>query len=380
MSLAGRLEDLAIADIFQILGAGRKNGTFLVSGSRGNAIIVFKNGHVVRAETDDLEKSLGEELLDAGLIKDTILNMALEVKKSLPSKSVAEILYDFGSVNSEALEKITRKRIEKVICSLLLWEDGDFRFELEDVDPEEVKDLPDKGWELSKGLSAEYLLMEGARVQDESSQLLYVPEESSVNDEEAGEEGRGWEENWEAPAVERRDISSLRSLTQELRFPNSASEITLLVLRFASDIFERGVLFMTGKEEMIGLGQFGLDVDRADEKVRRMVISIEKSPFFKKIIMQQEPFKGAFENDEMTRLLTDEFRGVLSSNCAIFPIVAEGRTVALLYCDNAVQGGKQYETEGLEIFISHAGLALEKSLLQRRLHELETGNCQHDGG
>jgi len=371
MSLAGRLEDLAIADIFQILSVGRKTGTFLVSGSKGTAVITFKNGYVVRAETDDLDKSLGENLVDAGLIKDTILNMALEVKKELPSKSVAEILHEFGSVSVEVLDKVARKRIERVIYRLLLWEDGDFQFELDDMDLEGKSNLPDQGWELSKGLSTEYLLMEGARVQDESSQSSFIPSEEFANDEGPDDAGQGWEDSWESPVVERKDISALKSLTQELRFPNSASEITLLILRFASDIFERGVLFMIGKDNMVGLGQFGLDVEGADEKVRGTVLNIEKSPFFKKIVTDHHPFKGAFESDEVTKLMTDEFGGLTPSECVVFPVIAEGRAVALLYCDNAVSGAPQAETEGLEIFISHAGLALEKSLLQRRLNEME---------
>ncbi|MEJ2695894.1 MAG: DUF4388 domain-containing protein [Candidatus Sulfobium sp.] len=81
MSLAGRLEDLAVADIFQILSVGRKSGTLVVNGSSGKAVVVFRNGLVVRAETNDLEKSLGTNLLEAGLIKKTVLDLALEIKK-----------------------------------------------------------------------------------------------------------------------------------------------------------------------------------------------------------------------------------------------------------------------------------------------------------
>jgi hypothetical protein len=370
MSLAGRLEDLAIADIFQILSVGRKTGTFIVAGSRGTAVIVFKNGMVVRAETDDLEGNLGNNLLEAGLIKDTILNMALEVKKKLPSKSVAEILFDFGSVSADALEKAAKRRIEKVIYRLLMWEDGDFQFELDDLDLEGKTSLVDLGWELSRGLSPEYLLMEGARVQDESTQASFVPtEELSSGDAEEG--GGGWDEDWEAPAAERKDISALKALTQELRFPNSASEITLLILRFASDIFYRGVLFMVGKSEIVGLGQFGLEIERADEKVRQTVLDIEKSPFLKKIIEEQMPYKGPIEKDEIVRSLIDVLGGVWPTEVAVFPIIAEGRVVAFLYCDNFSTGAAISQTEGLEIFVSHAGLALEKSLLQRRLQEME---------
>ncbi len=377
MSLAGRLEDLAISDIFQILSVGRKTGTFIVSGSRGVAMIVFKNGMVVRAETDDLEGSLGQNLLDAGLVKNTILNMAYEVKKKLPGKSVAEVLFELGSVTQETLEKATRKRIEKVIYRLLMWEDGDFQFELDDLDLEGKTDLTDLGWELSRGLSPEYLLMEGARVQDESTQLSFV-ETEEISGEEAGE--GGWEEDWETAPAERKDISQLKALTQELRFPNSASEITLLILRFASDIFHRGVLFMVGKNQIVGLGQFGLEIDRADEKVRETVLETEKSPFLKQIVTEQMPYKGPLEKDEVTRKLMAELGGVWPSEVAVFPIVAEGRAVAFLYCDNFSTGTASTETEGLEIFISHAGLALEKSLLQRRIQEMEMKKGQEEAG
>ena len=73
MSLAGKLEDLGLADIFQILSVGRKTGTLTIRGTQGTALIVFKNGMIVRAETDDLENSLAENMLQAGLIKEFML-------------------------------------------------------------------------------------------------------------------------------------------------------------------------------------------------------------------------------------------------------------------------------------------------------------------
>lgn len=374
MSLAGRLEDLSLADIFQILSIGRKTGTLTIKGSKGMALIVFKNGMIVRGETDDLEKSLAETMRDAGLIKDTVLRMASEVKGQLPSKSIAEILLDLESVNKNMLEQVTKKRIESVICRLLYWEDGDFQFEPDDLEIEGKTSLTDLGWELGKGLSPEYLLMEGARVQDESTQSSSSATEEFYLDEPAKEEEEGgWGDEWGAPQAERKDISSLKALTQELRFPNSTSEITLLVLRFASDIFQRGVLFMVGKNAIVGLGQFGLEIERADEKIRETVLNIEKSAFLKKIVEEQRPFKGNLEKDEVMKYLIDALGGNWPPEAAFFPVIAEGKVVAILYADNVSDSGAMPETEGLEIFISHAGLALEKSLLQRRIQEMEKG-------
>jgi Domain of unknown function (DUF4388) len=372
MSLAGRLEDIALADIFQILSIGRKTGILTIRGSKGTALIVFKNGMIVRAETDDLAKNLAENLRAAGLIKDTVFHLAAEVKKKLPSKSLAEILFDLGSVNRNILEQVTRKRIERVIGCLLLWEDGDFQFEPDDLKIEDKTSLADLGWELGKGLSPEYLLMEGARVQDESTQASFVPtEEFSLEGPVAGEEEGGWEEDWETPRVERKDISALKALTQELRVPNSTSEITLLILRFASDIFQRGVLFMAGRNEIVGLGQFGLEIERADEKIRATVLNLEKSGFLKKVVAEQMTYKGLIEKDEVTSSLINGLGGDWPPEAALFPVIAEGKVVALLYADNVPTDAAIPETEGLEIFISQAGLALEKSLLQRRLQEME---------
>lgn len=372
MSLVGRLEDLGLSDIFQILSIGKKTGTLILKGGRGSAFVIFKNGLVVRAETNDIDTNFGEDLLKAGLVKDTIYNLALEVKKKLPEKSLAEILLDFGSINKEVLEKITRKRIERVIYQLLLWQEGDFQFELDDVDPNRKTEVTETGWELSKGMSPEYLLMEGARVHDESSQTISVTPEG--HDIKIDEE-KVWEEDWGTESVpERQDIVSLKALTQELRFPNSASEITLLILRFASNIFQRGVLFMVGDKEIVGLGQFGLEIEMADEKIREIKFDYDESPFLKKIIDEKRPYKGEMIKDLVTDLLMREIGQGYPDEVAIFPVITEGRVVALLLCDNLTTGDKIGETEGLEIFIDQAGLALEKSLLQRRLQEMEKKN------
>ena len=377
MSLAGRLEDLALSDIFQILSIGKKTGTFVVKGARGTALIVFRNGSIVRAESDDLEETVGETLVKAGMIKESVLRMADEVKKNLPlQSSLASVLFELGAVSRDTLDQVTRKRIEHVIYRLLLWEGGDFRFELDDLDIGGKTNLGDLGWELSRGLSPEYLLMEGARVQDESVHSAHAPAEAfsfAETDQGAAQESEaGWDDDWGGgPSAGRKDILALKALTQELRIPNSTSEITLLILRFASDIFQRGILFMAGKNQIVGLGQFGIHLERADEKIRGIVLSLEMSPFLKEIVSAQMAYKGELGKDDVTEYFMDAIGGNWPQEAAFFPIVTEGRVVAVLYCDNALSRDPIGETEGLEIFISHAGLAIEKALLQRRLQEME---------
>lgn len=368
MSLVGRLEDLGLSDIFQILSVGKKTGTLIIKSKEVSAAIVFKNGLVVRAESNIGNDTIGDDLLKAGYIKKATLMMAGRVKESLPQKSTAEILFELGAVKRDVIEKVSKKRIEKLVFQILLWQDGEFQFELDDLNVNGKVEIADLGWEVSKGISPEYLLMEGARVYDESSHSLVIEEEISEETMESG-----WDKEWETESLGRKDLSALRSLTQELRFPNSTSEITLLVLRFASDMFQRGVFFMVGEDKIVGLGQFGLDIEEADKKIRQTTISYKDSELLTKVIRENQLYKGTFQKDICLQELMNVLGGSLPQEIAFFPLTAEGRVVALLYCDNQPSGDAIGETEGLEIFISQAGLALEKAILQRRIQEMEKG-------
>ncbi len=45
----------------------------------------------------------------------------------------------------------------------------------------------------------------------------------------------------------RREITALKSMFDELRFPTATAEVTLLILRYASEVVNRAVLFMVKK-------------------------------------------------------------------------------------------------------------------------------------
>ncbi|OGW29589.1 MAG: hypothetical protein A2X59_11520 [Nitrospirae bacterium GWC2_42_7] len=189
MSLVGRLETLALTDVFQMLSLGKKTGTFITKGSKGTAMVVFKNGLVCRAETDDLEKGLGEDLLEAGLARGTVIEIAKEVRKKIPDKSLADILFDNGYVTRADLDRIAVKRIMSVFGSLLQWEDGEFEFKADDLEIAGKVNLPDLGWEISKGLNIEYLLLESARLLDQSKHQPDVSSEDTKTKETLSQKG-----------------------------------------------------------------------------------------------------------------------------------------------------------------------------------------------
>ncbi len=226
MGLSGKLEDLSLADIFQILSIGKKNGTLFIKTSSGSAGVIFRNGLVTWADSDTMEQSLSEELLRTGKLRNGRTSL-IKGSESGGEPPPVKVMVDSKAVGVEDVERAARKRIEQVVYKLLLLQEGDFNFEPDRMSFEGTG-LKVPEWELRKGLSPEYLIMEGARAYDEIQQYGRVLSEEM----ESVEEG---EDQW--PGVGEtvpREMNSLRALTQELRFPETPSEISLLLLRYAS--------------------------------------------------------------------------------------------------------------------------------------------------
>ena len=57
---------------------------------------------------------------------------------------------------------------------------------------------------------------------------------------------------------------------------------------------------------MIGLGQFGLEIEKPDEKIREITLPYEESNFLKKIILKNVLYRGALETNDRVIRVTDK--------------------------------------------------------------------------
>jgi CheY-like chemotaxis protein len=178
-----------------------------------------------------------------------------------------------------------------------------------------------------------------------------------------------------APSPEPSDrstgISLLRGILEELNNPSLGGGIILLVLRFASEFVNRAVIFIVKRDEVVGLGQFGI-VDaagKADAKVRSIRIPLGEDSLFKQVVDGQLAIKSVPDGSHWDAYLFDKLGDGAPSEFFLGPIISEGKVVALLYGDNLPANKKIGDTDTLEIFLSQAGMAMEKALLQRRLKE-----------
>jgi hypothetical protein len=393
MSLVGRLEDLALSDIFQIISLSKKTGTLVLKGKAGAAVVVFKNGQVIQAATDDLRDTLGNILISRGIITEQDLSRALDEQKKIKgAKRLGNILVDMGLLKQEVLEDTIREQIEGMIYSLLAWEDGFFNFELGEISPTDKIEVSTHEFLLKAGINPEYLLMESARVMDEKkrdqkgspAEKQKSPDKDSRKRadsefaeflEEHGITTPGAPTGEERALMDRsKEMNTLKAMFEELRFPTATSEITLLVLRYASDIVNRAVLFMVTRDEVKGLGQFGVELGpdiSPDQRVREVHIPVSEPSIFSKVITDYRSVIGKYQGTAWDEYLIRELGGVEPNEYFLVPLVSNNRIVAMLYGDNLPEDKPIPNITGLEIFVHQAGLAMEKALLERKLMELE---------
>lgn len=431
MSLVGNLEDLGLGEILQIVSLSRKSGILALHSREREGRVVFRQGQVVRATSSTFQQNLGEVLVQKGILDVGTLKKALASQEEEGFKErLGTILITRFGIADSAIEEVVREQIENVVYSLFAWAEGTFDFELhESVAVSDNIRMDPLQFMLEQGLNPQFLAMEGSRIIDEmrhrgespddgqSGPCLSQPAPSDDIDDFAFDlaeptppaaapapiaaavsEKRlqakaddavaartalvniGDELRLEmgeapapvaAPAPQSTGISLLRGMMEELYDPALGGGIILLVLRFASEFMNRAAVFLVKRDEIVGLGQFGID-DRdvaADSKVRNLRIPRGEDSVFSRVIEAQLPVKLKPDDSDWNRYLLAQLGGGAPVEVFLGPIISEGKVVAVLYGDNLPGTAPIGDTDALEIFLSQAGLAMEKALLLRRLKE-----------
>lgn len=406
MSLVGRLEDLALPDIFQIISLSKKTGTLVVRSRKGTGMVVFKSGQVIQAGSDSIRDSLGNILVSQGMVEQEDLAAALSRQKLAPDKPLGMILVETGATTSKIIEDVVRQQIEEIIYDLLAWEEGFFNFELGEIAPKDKIEIDTHDLLLKSGLSAEYLLMEGTRILDERRKdqqkkaSLFQPSPKATpaarravpeaqlapkpapvkfprpvpvvrgSYEPAKEDFRTRIETEEAS----KQLTTLKSMFDELRFPTATAEVTLLILRYASEVVNRAILFMAKKDEVRGLGQFGIELASGaspDKVVRNIRIPLSEPSLFRSVIESRRTYLGPLEASQQNSYFVNEAGGMKPDTVLGIPLIVDGKIALIVYGDNLPDQKPIRGVKTLEIFMNQAGMALEKALLERKLAELQ---------
>jgi hypothetical protein len=160
MALQGTIKDFALPDIFQLIGLQKKTGILTLVNGEDTVTLKFLTGEVVGADspTRTLEDRLGEVLVRTGKITQTQLQEALKAQSSTLQR-LGHLLVNAAYISEDELVEALRIQSTQIIYRLFRWMDGEYSFDaVEDLEYDQRHFVP---------ISAETILMEGARMIDE---------------------------------------------------------------------------------------------------------------------------------------------------------------------------------------------------------------------
>jgi hypothetical protein len=175
-----------------------------------------------------------------------------------------------------------------------------------------------------------------------------------------------------APPTARPDaeLARLRDASSRMRERARQGEVLPNVLAFAAQSFARVALFMIRDETAVGIAQIGLAKAGGpdDAGLRQIHLESRESAWFRAALDTRQPARGPASDDGDRRLcvlLGNEVPG----EAFVAPLESANRVVAILYADNLPGRAPLPETGALEVVIHEAGLALDRTLLERALAE-----------
>ncbi|HEY2325536.1 MAG TPA: response regulator [Thermoanaerobaculia bacterium] len=141
MSLLGRLEDLSLTDIVQIVFLSRRTGVLEIVDDRGRHTVLFRGGLIVNASSPD-HPDLITYLVEKGVLgADNSKTLRQMEEGGIPYGTAA---LELNLVKQEDLGNAIRSRIVDVVTPLMNSREGEFNFILSDsMTPIDIEYEPD---------------------------------------------------------------------------------------------------------------------------------------------------------------------------------------------------------------------------------------------
>ena len=130
MSLLGRLEDLSLTDIIQIVYLSRRTGVLEIINERGRHTVLFRQGLVVNASSPE-QPDLVSYLEATQLVNAAQAKMVRQMEESGISAGVA--ILEMNILSKDDLGNAVRQRVLDVVTPLLESKEGEFNFILSDA-------------------------------------------------------------------------------------------------------------------------------------------------------------------------------------------------------------------------------------------------------
>jgi hypothetical protein len=382
--LEGRLEDVPLADIVQVLQVGAKSGALLLRRGDGQtAVVALRGGNVIQALSTESYQSLGDRLIASAAIKRADLQEALDYMTRFPGMRVGDALVELGCVSRERIEDDVAAQMAETIERLMTWTDTEFEFQVGFVSL--PRGLPALTLDFlhEKGVEPRRLLLEASLLRDKrnrqhdgTQEEISAPpqkarddvEKTEAPDEEAERILRWFNEGAPERPSDLEDVSGARtaasylSISEELFVATGKGEIGLLFLRFASELYSDGGLVMRTRDGFHVLGQFGNAFSWGDVREPKTFFATGESPLFDTIAAERRPYSGFVAMMGAGRLSPVSPRTPGARAALAVPLLVLGDVSLILFCRTAVASAP--DTRALIALARQVSITLENAALR----------------
>lgn len=153
----------------------------------------------------------------------------------------------------------------------------------------------------------------------------------------------------------------------ELRQMQSAAEISFFLLEQISTVFNRCLTLIVRKDEVMAEKSFGVEADKSDgpSDPLRFRVSVDAESLLAKVIADETLYFDSVDDKTIRESIFGEISAPDKSKILLLPIVAGGKTMALIYADFGQLPQKKIDVDYLQSLAWLAGLALEQVIRNR---------------
>jgi hypothetical protein len=136
VSLAGRLEEIELAELLHFLALNNRTGKVTLTRRDAHGLVVVRIGRIVYAASSSIRETFGNILVCRGLLTPEVLATALERQHlAADRRRLGALLVESGAISEAQLQEVLQQQTGLVVQELCRWRSGYFKFEVDEASP-----------------------------------------------------------------------------------------------------------------------------------------------------------------------------------------------------------------------------------------------------
>ncbi len=351
MSLVGRLEELSLPEILQIVSMTGKSGRLTLSTGVEEGVLVVRKGKIIYAASTSAREAFGHLLLHLKLVTPETLAEALDRQyRSKEEKRLGRILVEMDAITEERLDAVMHRQVWKVLAEMFEWQEGFFRFRTMEIADRGEVEVDARDFLLERGIDGEGMAVEMLRRWDELRRETEAVPTAAAGSGPAARAALRRQETRVGRAA------TLGTLVADFPAPLLTGEQVNEVLRVAARVAARGVLFCVRGQALSAVGTFGLG-ETTGVRVDRLAglrLPVDDGSVVAAVLLSGQRYRGELKDTPWNRALVEAMGGAWPRQVAVVPGVRRGKVTLLVYADDRPAGGPIGPLESLEAVLTEA--------------------------